>query len=474
MDADEISRERVDLSTLKMPMDTQCNCSICGIYCNNPKSVELHRKTHSKKNKWPCSICGTFLNNLCARNYHEHQTHNFERLEQDKKSGIVKIRKHQLSGMFNVGFNLVKTQRKATTSKAPRIELSDQDATLEELTELMERNPASPLIIKLTCKICGILCGTLYAMQQHMDSHERKNGFLCSLCGIQASTAFQRTRHEREVHNFHRGQLDYSRPEAVKVPQSLLSELKDVGLNVEAVQKSAFHGQVGTLCEARNRHPNEDSIDHNQTFSQPVLRKRLKPSQIDVITLEDSDDERPLPKQEIRRSAPVPLQTASQPSPQLVPPPVKVVRPIVDGIPKSEANRLFPELLKKPQIMYYDFNELELQFSSLPAHIYANSKNCEMLILRLEPDHCCAPLTLKESFGLLNITDHTGNFACFAKEYSQRTVSEFSAIFMNKPLTFVQMIQKLNDLNCSTGLIIANEQDRASISHCASNHLVIF
>ncbi|KAI6204673.1 hypothetical protein M3Y94_00703500 [Aphelenchoides besseyi] len=124
--------------------------------------------------------------------------------------------------------------------------------------------------------------------------------------------------------------------------------------------------------------------------------------------------------------------------------------------------------------MYYDFNELESQFSSLPAHIYANSKNCEMLILRLEPDHCCAPLTLKESFGSLNITDHTGNFACFAKEYSQRMVSEFSAIFMNKPLTFVQMIQKLNHLNCSTGLIIANEQDRASISHCASNHLVIF
>ncbi|KAI6204730.1 hypothetical protein M3Y94_00710200 [Aphelenchoides besseyi] len=237
---------------------------------------------------------------------------------------------------------------------------------------------------------------------------------------------------------FRRDRLDYTRSEAVKIQASLLSELKDVGLNVEAVQKIAVHGQVGSLREPKNRHPRKESIVHNQTPPRPVLRKRPRPPQIDVVSLEDSEDESPLPKQEMRQSTPVLLQAAPAP----VPPSVEVVRPIVDGIPKSEANRLFPELLKKPQIMYYDFNELESQFSSLPAHIYANSKNCEMLILRLEPDHCCAPLTLKESFGLLNITDHTGNFACFAKEYSQRTVSEFSAIFMNKPLTFVQMIQK--------------------------------
>ncbi|KAI6231736.1 hypothetical protein M3Y95_00413200 [Aphelenchoides besseyi] len=220
-----------------------------------------------------------------------------------------------------------------------------------------------------------------------------------------------------------------------------------------------------------------ESIVHTPTPPRLSLRKRPRPPQIDVVTLGDSEDEPPLPKQRIRQSTSVSLQTTPAPvpasAPQLVPPPVKVVRPIVDGIPKSEANCLFPELLKKPQIMYYDFNELESQFSCLPANIYANSKNCEMLILRLDPYQRCVPLTLDDSFGLLDITDYTGNFACFAKEYSQRMVSEFSAIFMNKPLTFVQMIQKLNDLNCS-GLIIANEQDRASISHFASNHLVIF
>ncbi|KAI6172860.1 hypothetical protein M3Y98_01020200 [Aphelenchoides besseyi] len=386
MDDEEISRERLDLSILKMPMGTQCNCPICGIYCGNPESKRVHEKTHRKKRKWPCSICGNFPNKLSDRSYHERYTHNFERLDEDKEAGIVKIRKHQLSQMFNVGFNLVKTQSKAVASKASCNELGDQDATFEELTELMEKNPASPLIKQ----VCGILCATSYTFRQHVKSHKRKKGFTCSLCGIQSETSYLRKVHERNIHHFQRDQLDAGRFEAVKIEARF--------------KKNAFRGQVGSLCEAQTRKPHEESDIPDQTFSQRVLRKRPKPPQIDVVSLEDSEDESPLPKQQIRRSAPSP--------PQTIPPSVQA---------------------PTPQLILGVHFQLESQFGPLPVHIYANSKNCEILILRLDSDQYCAPLVLDDSFGRLSITDRSGNFVCFAKEYSQKLVSKFSVIFMSNP-----------------------------------------
>ncbi|KAI6172907.1 hypothetical protein M3Y98_01025300 [Aphelenchoides besseyi] len=405
-DNEEELREYLDISLLKMPTGTKNNCLICGIYCGNSASCQRHMDAHKTKTNWRCSICGAYFSNCFNRSSHELKTHNFKRYDEDQEAVVAKIRKNQLSQLLNVGFNLVKTQSKAIASKAPGNELGDQDATFEELTELMEKNPASPLIKQTTCKICGIICGTSHAFQQHMDNHKRKNGSLCSLCGIQAPTSTQRNFHERAVHNFRRARFDADRSEAVKVKASLLSKLKNVGLNFQAVQKNAFHGEVGSLCKAKTRKPHEESDIPDQTFSQRVLRKRPKPPQIDVVSLEDSEDESSLPKQEIRRSAPSPPQTippsVQAPTPQVVPPP----------------------------------------FGPLPVHIYANSKKCEILILRLDSDQYCAPLVLDDSFGRLSITDRSGNFVCFAKEYSQKLVSKFSVIFMSKPLTFVQMIQK--------------------------------
>ncbi|KAI6210078.1 hypothetical protein M3Y96_00289200 [Aphelenchoides besseyi] len=385
MDDEEISRERLDLSILKMPMGTQCNCPICGIYCGNPESKRVHEKTHRKKRKWPCSICGNFPNKLSDRSYHERYTHNFERLDEDKEAGIVKIRKHQLSQMFNVGFNLVKTQSKAVASKASCNELGDQDATFEELTELMEKNPASPLIKQ----VCGILCATSYTFRQHVKSHKRKKGFTCSLCGIQSETSYLRKVHERNIHHFQRDQLDAGRFEAVKIEAGLLSKLKNVGLNFQAVQKNAFRGQVGSLCEAQTRKPHEESDIPDQTFSQRVLRKRPKPPQIDVVSLEDSEDESPLPKQQIRRSAPSPPQTippsVQAPTPQVVSPPVALIRPTRNDIPDSLANCLLSELLKKPQIIYYDFNKLSsCLFSLFWAFIFSwslSSALCQFIFM---------------------------------------------------------------------------------------------
>ncbi|KAI6226341.1 hypothetical protein M3Y99_01303300 [Aphelenchoides fujianensis] len=86
-----------------------------------------------------CAVCGIYAQKSSGRNTHEDGQHGFIRHEADEKiKGVVRIRKAQLTQLFNVGTALVDVQRTANPLPASQ---ADEFVTDDDLRKVVHADP---------------------------------------------------------------------------------------------------------------------------------------------------------------------------------------------------------------------------------------------------------------------------------------------------------------------------------------------
>ncbi|KAI6239975.1 hypothetical protein M3Y99_00511700 [Aphelenchoides fujianensis] len=110
------------------------------------------------------------------------------------------------------------------------------------------------------CHVCGIQRTRFLSV--HVAKHFDKKGGICSLCGIRENTNSARNRHERQVHGFHRTEIDVKIEGAVRIGPKTKEMLHHVGKNFDDVQRdavqSADYDELSPADEDDEREENED------------------------------------------------------------------------------------------------------------------------------------------------------------------------------------------------------------------------
>ncbi|KAI6180115.1 hypothetical protein M3Y98_00684500 [Aphelenchoides besseyi] len=508
------------------------SCSICGMKFKSCGPKVQHEKAHLRDSGCRCSICGIYLSHFFKRTKHEKDTHNLTRFPEDQSTReAVKIKKSQLSDLFNVGFKLLEVQRSAKSSKA---QTKDRDATIKDIRELMEKNPQRASAIP-PCPVCGMQTFSYAGHRElHVESHSRANGYICSLCGSTSISAGRRNKHERRVHQFERT-ANIRCKNAVKIPQEDIRKYKLIGKNFEQVQESALPletVQPETIRKSPTRKRTLDRLCKSRVSVTSSSRARLqKRPKVEIVTLSDSEGETSFPQtQSFVSTAPLQLTPIVQPEssssipslhstisiPQAQPmnsfqtPPISIpfaqnqstisipsqlstsvqasqstiqfpqsntiqliisFAPPVCPQPTNDVNLLINELNKKPQFIYYDYKSLQSSYSVLPISTWLNSASCELLVLRLDSNQWIGNIELSPPFCRFTLSDEFGYFLAFAKSQSQVLANRFAeSVFC---LSFKQLVKHVNEMNFQKALVITNTQNRSSISHLATPLFVI-
>ncbi|KAI6180246.1 hypothetical protein M3Y98_00699100 [Aphelenchoides besseyi] len=480
-----------------MEHDGSISCQICGIELHSGEGKRKHEITHTKTIGYKCSCCGSLQQTADIRNSHEKKSHNFARLPKDRqRKEAIKMRKSQLSDLYNVGFLLVEVQKTGCESAA---QTNDPEATVEELSEIMNKKPQRPLSY-LSCSICGRKYSFKKICQNlHIAKHHLQEGFMCSLCGVKDNCASYRNAHERRAHDFVRTEHRTSK-EAVKISKEQLKNCKQVGTNFAEIQRSAL--------------PTTSTNEHSVLNSEPVQRPSKRSSAIEVVTLDSSDDEfQPQSTISVRESSPV-VQRLNQSAPlscslkrvRLVedntlddynddllpesaiqtPQPTNSTSQLTTSIARLQSflttsqptiqnrvNELMAEMLKNPQFLYYDYKAVGFEFSVLPVIIWKNNPNCELMVLRLDSANWNENITLESPFCYFNLNDEFGHFLGFAKPNSQLLADRFKGA-LSSVTSFKQLLECLHQMDFQSSLIITNELGRGSIRSFASERFVIF
>ncbi|KAI6238915.1 hypothetical protein M3Y99_00649300 [Aphelenchoides fujianensis] len=106
-------------------------CPDCELVCRDSLRLRQHAFGHLLAAGWQCSVCDVrFAHALRDRNRHEQNVHRLERHPADlERKEAVRVTKHQLSCLVNVGCRLVATQLAAR----PSLSAANGEATADEL-----------------------------------------------------------------------------------------------------------------------------------------------------------------------------------------------------------------------------------------------------------------------------------------------------------------------------------------------------
>ncbi|KAI6185555.1 hypothetical protein M3Y98_00036700 [Aphelenchoides besseyi] len=124
---------------------------------------------------------------------------------------------------------------------------------------------------------------------------------------------------------------------------------------------------------------------------------------------------------------------------------------------RSKETLVMLELIKKPQFLYYDY--LYSKFASLPASIWANSTNCELMVTRLDSSEWTGNVDLDEPVCRFTLSDRSGYFLVFAKPGAQHLAQQFARLTTSF-VSFGTFMERMNGMSSSSALIIGNELDR--------------
>ncbi|KAI6185570.1 hypothetical protein M3Y98_00038200 [Aphelenchoides besseyi] len=146
--------------------------------------------------------------------------------------------------------------------------------------------------------------------------------------------------------------------------------------------------------------------------------------------------------------------------------------PLASEDERSKESLLLMELIKRPQFLYYDYITLYSKFASLPASIWVNSANCALLIIRSDSSEWTGTVDLDEPVCRFTLNDRSGYFLVFAKPRAQHLAQQFGQ-FTTNFVFFGTFMQRVNEMDFRSALIIVNGLDQATIRHLKSPQFFI-
>ncbi|KAI6180424.1 hypothetical protein M3Y98_00718400 [Aphelenchoides besseyi] len=139
---------------------------------------------------------------------------------------------------------------------------------------------------------------------------------------------------------------------------------------------------------------------------------------------------------------------------------------------RSKETLVMMELGKRPQFIYYDYKTLHSKFSSLPASIWANSANCELMVIRLDSSEWTGNVDLNGLLGRFTLNDRFGYFVVYAKPGAQHLAQQFGQ-FTTSFVSFGTFSEHVNGMGFRSALIIGSELDHVTIRHLKSPRFLI-
>ncbi|KAI6237686.1 hypothetical protein M3Y95_00291400 [Aphelenchoides besseyi] len=139
---------------------------------------------------------------------------------------------------------------------------------------------------------------------------------------------------------------------------------------------------------------------------------------------------------------------------------------------QSKENLVMLELIKKPQLLYYDYKMLQCQFATLPVSIWANSMRCEVLVIRLDSPHWTGNIPLNGPVCRFTLSDMFGYFLVFAKPEARPLAQQFTQ-FTTNFLTLDNFMERVNEMNFRSSLAITNDIDYVIVCHLQSPRFTI-
>ncbi|KAI6199067.1 hypothetical protein M3Y96_00587200 [Aphelenchoides besseyi] len=146
--------------------------------------------------------------------------------------------------------------------------------------------------------------------------------------------------------------------------------------------------------------------------------------------------------------------------------------PLASEDERSKESLVLMELIKRPQFLYYDYITLYSKFASLPASIWVNSANCALLIIRSDSSEWTGTVDLDEPVCRFTLSDRSGYFLVFAKPGAQHLAQQFGQ-FTTNFVSFGTFMQRVNEMDFRSALIIANGLDQATIRHLKSPRFLV-
>ncbi|KAI6185541.1 hypothetical protein M3Y98_00035300 [Aphelenchoides besseyi] len=113
-----------------------------------------------------------------------------------------------------------------------------------------------------------------------------------------------------------------------------------------------------------------------------------------------------------------------------------------------------------------------LQFGPLPASIWLNSANCQLLVVRSNTPEWTGNTPLDGPLCRFTLGDRSGYFLVYAKPDVRHWAQQFEQ-FATDVVLFGTFMERVNGMGFRSALVLANEVDQATIRHLKSPRFLI-